>query len=213
MRWDAGRVRIKICGLSRAEDIAYVNEAGPDFCGFIVNVPKSIRNVTPEQVRRLRKELAPEIVPVGVFRDEPIETVVSLLEDGTIAMAQLHGRENETYIRELKARGNFPVIKAFNEETIAQAGKSSADYILLDHAAGGTGETFDWALAAAIDRPFFLAGGIGPDNIAEALEKVHPWAIDLSSKVETDGKKDREKILAAVRAVRNINGSRRRQTT
>lgn len=201
------RTKIKICGLSRMEDIAYVNEAMPDFCGFIINVPKSIRNVTPQQVRRLREGLSPDIIPVGVFRNEPIENVVSLLADGTIAMAQLHGSEDERYIRELKSRGDFTVIKAFNEQAFAQAKASSADYILLDHAAGGTGETFDWALAGSIGRPFFLAGGIGPDNIAEALEKVHPWAIDISSKVETDGKKDREKILAAVRCVRGMHGN------
>lgn len=198
-------VRIKICGLSRSEDIEYVNEAMPDFCGFIINVSKSMRNVAPDQVRRLREKLAPEIIPVGVFRNEPIETVVSLLKDGTIGMAQLHGSEDESYIRRLQEQGEFKIIKAFNEQTFAQAKTSSADYILLDHAAGGTGEPFDWALAGQIGRPFFLAGGLGPDNIGKALKTVHPWAIDLSSKVETDGKKDRGKILAAVGAVRSYN--------
>ncbi len=201
-RADDTKTKIKICGLSRPEDIAYVNEALPDFCGFIIDVPKSIRNTTPGQVRSLRKLLRPEIVPVGVFRNAPVETVAELLRDGTIAAAQLHGSEDEDYIYRLKAMGDYTVIKAFREETLGQARDSSADYILLDHGSGGTGQTFDWSLAERISRPYFLAGGIGPDNIRRAIERLHPWAVDLSSSVETEGKKDREKILAAVRAVR-----------
>lgn len=195
-------VKIKICGLSRPIDIEYINEAKPDYCGFIINVPKSIRNTTPDQVRELRKMLNPGIIPVGVFRDAPMELVEELLRDGTIAIAQLHGHENEEYIRKLKTMSDFTVIKAFNEKTMDQAMVSSADYILLDHAGGGTGETFDWKLLKDIRRPFFLAGGLGSDNIKEALEVVQPWAIDLSSKVETDGVKDREKILEAVKLAR-----------
>lgn len=195
-------VKIKICGLTRPEDIAYVNEARPDYCGFVIGVPKSHRNTTPRQVRELSRRLEPEIIPVGVFRDAPFAMVKGLLEDGTIRAAQLHGHEEESYIRELKACGDFAVIRAFNENTLNEAGKSCADLILLDHAAGGTGSTFDWSLAAEVNRPFFLAGGIGPENLKEALRTVHPWGVDMSSKVETDGKKDRQKILEAVRIVR-----------
>lgn len=199
--------KIKICGLTRMEDISYVNEAKPDYVGFVIGVPKSVRNTTPEQVRALRKNLHPSIVPVGVFRDAPVELVTELLLDGTIGAAQLHGHEDEAYIRELKARtGKYclraVIIKAFNELTLAEAKRSSADLILLDHAAGGTGETFDWKLAGQIQRPFFLAGGIGPDNLKRAIEQVKPWGVDMSSRVETDGKKDREKILQAVETVR-----------
>lgn len=198
-------VKIKICGLCRPEDVAYVNEAKPDFCGFVINVPGRARSLTPEQVRTFVKDLSPDIVPVGVFLDGAFEMVAELLKEGVIRMAQLHGNEDETYIKALKAQSDFPIIKAFREETFAQAVSSSADYVLLDHAHGGTGVSFDWALAAGIDRPFFLAGGIGPDNVVQAIEQVHPWAVDMSSKVETDGKKDREKIMAAVQAVRQWN--------
>ena len=170
------KIRIKICGLSRAEDIAYVNEAMPDYCGFVINVPKSRRNTVPDQVRALVQKLSPAIIPVGVFRDEVIDTVEELLQDGTIRIAQLHGHEDESYIRELKSRGDYTVIRAFNETSFDQAGRSSADYVLLDHAAGGTGETFDWSLARKVKRPFFLAGGIGPENLEEALTCVQPWA-------------------------------------
>ena len=200
------KIRIKICGLSRAEDIAYVNEAMLDYCGFVINVPKSRRNTVPDQVRALVQKLSPAIIPVGVFRDEAIDTVEGLLQDGTIRIAQLHGHEDESYIRELKSRGDYTVIRAFNETSFDQACRSSADYVLLDHAAGGTGETFDWSLARKVSRPFFLAGGIGPENLEAALTCVQPWAVDLSSKVEPDGRKDREKILAAVQAVRRWNG-------
>lgn len=196
------KTKIKICGLSRREDIAYVNEALPDFCGFVINVPKSIRNTTPDQVRTLRQMLRPEILPVGVFRNAPVRLVAELLQEGTIAATQLHGNEDEDYIRQLKEVGDFTVIKAFNEQSLELAMESSADFVLLDHGGGGTGQVFDWALAEKISRPFFLAGGIGPDNIAQALRTLRPWAVDLSSSVETDGKKDRAKILAAVRAVR-----------
>ncbi|MCD8337692.1 MAG: phosphoribosylanthranilate isomerase [Lachnospiraceae bacterium] len=253
-------VKIKLCGLSRPADIDSVNEARPDYCGFIINVPKSIRNTTPDQVRALRKNLSPEIVPVGVFRNEPVETVAELLLDGTIGAAQLHGSEDEAYIRKLRTYGRFLIIKAFrvpvpeeigdirtrlpenpfdsryaaeseigekpcqvkaaSEPTGISAGKklsdwadrvnqSSADLVLLDNGGGGTGKTFEWTLANQIQRPFLLAGGIGPDNITEALDQLHPWGVDMSSSVETDGKKDREKMLAAVARVREWNKNRR----
>lgn len=180
----------------------YVNEARPDFCGFVINVPKSIRSVSADQMRALVKELAPGIIPVGVFRDEPLERVAALLEEGAIRMAQLHGHEDEAYVRELKARGDFTVIRAFNEKTFDQAEDSCADYVLLDNGEGGTGKTFDWTMTKGIRRPFFLAGGIGPANVEQALRQVRPWAVDMSSGLETDGKKDRQKILDAVGAVR-----------
>ncbi|MCD7818716.1 MAG: phosphoribosylanthranilate isomerase [Lachnospiraceae bacterium] len=211
-------VKVKICGLSRPEDIESVNEARPDYCGFIINVPGSIRNTTPEQMRALRKNLSPEIIPVGVFRNAPIETVAELLKDGTISAAQLHGNEDENYIRKLRLCGDFTIIKAFRapkgteEDTASESSQiirwaeqvnhSSANLVLLDHGSGGTGETFEWKLAERIQRPFLLAGGIGPDNIEEALNQLQPWGVDMSSSVETDGKKDREKILAAVAKVR-----------
>ncbi|MCC8045564.1 MAG: phosphoribosylanthranilate isomerase [Clostridiales bacterium] len=212
-------VKIKICGLSRLVDIDYVNEAEPDYCGFIINVPKSIRNTTPDQVRALRKNLSPKIIPVGVFRNAPVETVAELLQDGTIRVAQLHGSEDEDYIHQLRTFGSFPIFKAFRvpslpagsetyEEELScwadAVNQSSADMVLLDNGGGGTGKTFDWELAERIRRPYILAGGIGPDNIAEALKTLRPWCVDMSSSVETDGKKDREKILEAVRILRAV---------
>lgn len=199
------KARIKICGLSRPEDIDYVNEAKPDFCGFVINFPKSIRNTTPDQVRALRSRLSHEIVPVGVFVNQPVDLVAELLRDGTISMAQLHGNEDDDYIRRLKLSGDYPVIKAFTVKTMHTAAKCVADYVLLDQGMG-SGQTFPWELIGKMERPFFLAGGLGSDNLTEALDKVRPWAVDLSSKVETDGVKDRNKIQAAVQAVRRWQG-------
>ena len=201
------RTRIKICGLTRPEDIQAVNEAKPDFAGFIVEFPKSRRNVTVDQLRQLREKLDESILPVGVFVNAPVELPAQLLNEGTIALAQLHGQEDEAYISQLKTMTDQLLIKAFSiktEEDVKSAIRSEADYILLDQGAGGTGETFDWNLVPAIERPWFLAGGLGCDNLETAIKMLHPWAADLSSSVETDGHKDPDKIAKAVQTVRNI---------
>ena len=110
---DSG-TKIKICGLRRREDILAVNEAKPDYCGFIIEFPSSFRSVTADEVRELVKELDPEIRPVGVFVNAPMELVRTLLDDGTLALAQLHGQEDESYIRELKTYTDKLIIKAFS---------------------------------------------------------------------------------------------------
>ena len=186
-------------------NIAYVNEAKPDFAGFIIDVPKSRRNVPREKVRELTALLSPEILPVGVFVNAPMETILSLVTDGTLKAVQLHGQESQSYLEELKKQVAVPLIRAFSirsPEDLTEAEKSPADFVLLDNGAGGTGETFDWSLLSSFDRPFFLAGGLRLENITEAVSRFHPYALDLSSGVETDGYKDKEKIIAAVAAVR-----------
>ena len=201
---DSG-TKIKICGLRRREDILAVNEAKPDYCGFIIEFPSSFRSVTADEVRELVKELDPEIRPVGVFVNAPMELVRTLLDDGTLALAQLHGQEDESYIRELKTYTDKLIIKAFSIKTaedIEKALQSPADYILLDQGGGGTGKTFDWSLIPEIQRPFFLAGGIGASNLGQAIREIHPYAVDLSSSVETDGVKDPEKIRKLMETIR-----------
>ena len=198
------RTKIKICGLKRPEDITYVNEAKPDYCGFIIEFPKSSRNVTGALVRELTAKLNPDIIPVGVFVNAAPERVEELLLDGTIHIAQLHGQEDEAYIRRIQKNTGHQVIKAFSVKTaqdIENAMKRPADYILLDQGSGGTGQTFDWSLIPEIDRPFFLAGGLGVENLETAVRTINPYAVDLSSSVETDGMKDRDKILKAVQLV------------
>ena len=158
------------------------------------------------------QQLAPGIKAVGVFVKEDPETVVHLLEDGVIDVAQLHGGESEAYIRTLRQHTHKPILQAFRVDTPADLEKaqaSSADYILLDSGDGGTGERFDWSLLAGVTRPYFLAGGLDPENVGGAVEKLKPYAVDVSSGIETDGKKDPEKMKNFVRAVRGAVGEER----
>lgn len=196
--------KIKLCGLSRPADIDYVNQAKPDYCGFIVNFPKSRRNVTPEQVRALTARLSGDIIPVGVFVDESVETVAGLLEDGTIAVAQLHGHEDEAYLAALRKLTAKPIWQAFQIRSAAdleRAKSSTANLVLLD-SGQGSGVTLDWSILADFPRPYVLAGGLTAENIPAAVQQVKPYAVDLSSGVETEGYKDYEKMLAAVAAVK-----------
>ena len=198
--------KIKICGLHRTEDIAYVNAAKPDFAGFIINFPKSHRNVSTGDVRELVKGLDPGIHAVGVFVDEDASTVAELLADGTLYAAQLHGHESENEIRWLQKETGRPVIKAFkirSREDIDVALQSPAEYILLDQGYGG-GQCFDWSLVPEIKRPWFLAGGLELSNLREAIETLHPYGVDLSSSVEIDRKKDAELIRQTVELVRKL---------
>ena len=158
-----------------------------------------------EQLKALREELDDSILPVGVFVNAPVELPAQLLNEGTIALAQLHGQEDENYIRQLKTMTDQLLIKAFSIKTaddMENALQSPADYILLDQGSGGTGKTFDWSLIPKIERPFFLAGGIGEENLEQALREIHPFAVDLSSSVETEKWKDPEKIRRVVDIVR-----------
>ena len=197
--------RIKICGLTRPEDVRYVNTAKPDWCGFILNFPSSRRNVTPEQARALRAGLDPDIRPVGVFVDRPAEEVAALLNSGVISVAQLHGREDDAYISVLRTLAPGCVVwRAFqlrSQADLAAADASGADLVLLDNGRG-TGQTFDWSLAGSVHRPFLLAGGLTPESIPRAVAALRPYGLDLSSGVETDGVKDPAKIQAAVAAAR-----------
>lgn len=197
--------RIKICGLRRPEDIAAVNEARPDYCGFIVEYPKSRRSIDRTTLRELVRGLREKIVPVGVFVNAQKELVAELLEEGTIQIAQLHGQESQEYIQELKVLTEKPLIQAFSiksKEDVERARESVADYILLDQGSGGTGKVFDWSLVDEVGRPYFLAGGLDVENLREAIGLLHPWAVDLSSSLEIDGMKNAGRICQAVEIVR-----------
>lgn len=210
--------KIKICGLRRPEDIEAVNVLRPDYCGFIIDFPKSFRSLSRDQIRSLTMGLDPEIPAVGVFVNEPVELVAELLNDGIIAIGQLHGQEDEVYISKLRRLTDKPLIKAFSikaKEDVEQALECSADYILLDQGAGGSGQVFDWNLVPRIERPWFLAGGLGIENLPQALDQLQPWAVDLSSSLETapsEGRyKDFEKMRRAIELVR-MNGMTEKQS-
>ena len=195
--------KIKLCGLKRPCDIEYANKLLPEYIGFVF-AGNSKRYVTPEKAEVLRKQLNKEITPVGVFADEKTEVIAELLNRHIIEAVQLHGNENENYINTLKHLTNCTIIKAFSiksKEDIISANLSSADYVLLD-SGGGSGETFDWALIQKIKRPYFLAGGLTCENVKTAISELHPFAVDASSSLETDGFKDKEKMTAFVNAVR-----------
>ena len=195
--------KIKLCGLSRQCDIEWANELKPDYIGFIF-WSKSKRNVSPEKAKELKALLSPDIKAVGVFVDEPIGNIAKLLSDNIIDLAQLHGSEDEEYITRLKVLTDKPVIKAFrikSENDITSAKNSKADFILFDSGAG-TGRSFNWNLLENIDRPYFLAGGLYPENVEIAIDTLSPFAVDVSSGIETDNFKDKNKMTAFVNAVR-----------
>lgn len=195
--------KIKLCGLSRPRDIRAANELKPEFVGFVF-APNSRRYVTPRQAESLKRLLSPQIQAVGVFVNEPVKQIARLLNRGVIDLAQLHGGENEDDIRQLRALTDKPIIQAFritSAQDIQLAEHSTADYILLDSGAG-TGKAFDWILLQTLGRPYFLAGGLGLDNVERAVEQLKPYAVDVSSGIETDGVKDPAKMAAFVAAVR-----------
>ena len=197
-------MKIKLCGLTRPCDIETVNELQPDYIGFVF-AKKSRRYVSPEKAEELKAMLAPGIQAVGVFVNEEPEQIVSLLEAGTIDVAQLHGQEGEREIRRLRELTDHPLIQAFRidtEQDVERANASTADYVLLDSGAGGTGTVFDWDLLQAIRRPYFQAGGLDTENLGTVKAKLNPYGIDVSSGIETDGYKDKEKMTAFVAAAR-----------
>ena len=194
---------IKLCGLSLPSEIGTVNRLKPDYIGFVF-AKKSRRYITEEKAAELKRLLTPEIKAVGVFINEDMKTVARLLKEGVIDIAQLHGTEDAAYVKRLREITGKAVIQAFcigGRQDAALAESSVADYVILDSGAG-SGRAFAWELAQNIKRPYFLAGGLTPENVEEAIERLHPYAVDVSSGIETDGVKDQRKMAAFVAAVR-----------
>jgi phosphoribosylanthranilate isomerase len=201
--------KIKICGLSRSVDITEVNEVLPDYIGFVF--AKSRRQVCEVTAKELKAKLNSGIQAVGVFVNEDPELIIRLCSLGIIDIIQLHGDEEYDYIGKLKARVSNPIIKAVRvrrSEDIRRANEYDCDYLLLDayNAAqyGGSGEAFDWSLITKVNKPFFLAGGIDKNNVLQAITQTFPYAIDVSSGVETSGFKDKDKINDIVTIVRSV---------
>ena len=204
--------KIKICGLRREADVGYANECMPDYVGFVF--AKSARQVTRRQASRLKELLDPGIGAVGVFVNEPVSQVAKLLNEEIIDLAQLHGDETEEYIQRLRGAMNrgelMKAVRVRDAEDIRRGEKLSVEYLLLDafsqKAYGGTGNTFDWEMAKGIKKPFFLAGGISTQNVGEAIMRLAPFGVDVSSFVETDGYKDPEKMARFVELARSCRG-------
>ena len=198
---------IKFCGLTRFCDIDFANELKPEFIGFVF-AHKSKRYITPEHAAELRARLSPEIKSVGVFVDENINVIAEIASRNIIDAIQLHGSENEDYIRQIRALTGKTIIKAFvinSPDTLNQASQSNADYILLDNGMG-TGETFDWDIIQGFTRDYFLAGGLNPENVGEAVRMLSPFAVDTSSGIETNGFKDKTKMAEFIERTRNMKG-------
>lgn len=203
--------KVKICGLKTLADVEAVNRYLPEYVGFVFADTR--RFVTDEQAFLMKKALDKKIKSVGVFVDEPLAHVVSLCENEIIDAAQLHGAESEAYIRELKQKTDICVIKATRVQTPWQVLKTmsdEADYMLFDTykkgEPGGTGERFSLEILEQclpdMQKPFFVAGGLDCDNVLEVIGRTKCFAVDVSSGVETDGKKEEQKIKQFIETVR-----------
>lgn len=200
--------KIKICGLTRECDMEYINEAAPDYIGFVF--AKSRRQITGGQARILRQQTAEGIQAVGVFADAEFEIVERLVQCGTIDIVQLHGAESPFYAEKIKKRTGAAVMKAIcmRENSIpAYALKdyesAGVDYFLFD-GGSGNGIAFDWSRIPRTSCPYFLAGGLHVGNVEAAIRETEAYALDMSSGVETNGVKDRDKILEVIRRIRNV---------
>ncbi len=201
-------VKLKICGVTRLQDIQLINKYKPDFVGFVFS--DSTRKITESESKILKENLDPQIKTVGVFVDHEIDEIISLFRQNIIDIAQLHGSESQEYIDILKDRTNnqLKIIKAIEIKVEEDLNKLDydCDFILLD-SGKGSGKTFPWQLFnRKIKRNFFLAGGINKDNINDAIEKFHPYAVDISSGVEKDGFKDEGLIKEVMERLNLIKG-------
>lgn len=202
----SGNTKIKLCGLKSENDIELVNRLKPDYVGFVM-WDKSHRNVSYEKLKKLKGMLNHDIKAVGVFVDEDVNFIAGLANEGLLDILQLHGSEDEEYIIKLRSllTGKAQIIKAFKAEddNLTKAYNSSADFILFDPGKGD-GMTFAWDILKNFERPYFLAGGLNSDNVREAIDVLKPYAVDVSSGIETDKVKDPLKAESFVNAVRGM---------
>lgn len=225
--------KIKICGLSRLEDIQMANELRPDYIGFVFAPSK--RQVTVPHASLLKSRLSPGISAVGVFVNQPAAMIAGLAKAGIIDMIQLHGDEGPKFIQSLKEQTGLPVIRAIrvrSQQDIHMADQLPCDYLLLDTYSkgqyGGSGQTFNWEMIPQNDHtptsshaesmicageqkglcshpshPYFLAGGLNADNIRQAM-KTGAYCLDLSSGAETNGYKDYNKMQQVIHMVHDL---------
>ena len=201
--------KIKICGLTRKEDIESINRWRPDYIGFVFCASR--RQVTPEQAGFLKAGLDDRIKAAGIFVNEPVISIIELCNTGVIDVVQLHGDEDEAYIKTLKDQIECPVIKAVRMQSagqVLQAEKLSCEFLLLDTYQkgqyGGSGKMFDYAMIPILQKRFFIAGGLNSSNIAQAIRACNPYGVDISSGVETNGIKDEGKIKEIIQTVRSL---------
>jgi phosphoribosylanthranilate isomerase len=194
-------VFVKICGITSEEDALLAVAMGADAVGFVF--APSTRQIAAGKARDIARRLPPEVLTVGVFRDESAQRVVDVVNGAGLRAAQLHGHETVELTRSVRSRVPF-VIKAFaaGDPTLERADEFGADAVLVDAPTPGSGDMFDWSLAedAPHDQRLILAGGLTPENVAEAIAKVRPWGVDVSTGVESSaGRKDAKKVRDFIR--------------
>ncbi|MBO6178017.1 MAG: phosphoribosylanthranilate isomerase [Selenomonadaceae bacterium] len=195
--------KVKFCGLSRIEDIIAANDLEPDYIGFVF-AKGSNRQVSFDAACRLKTALSKNIKSVGVFVNEEVKKTANIANDNVIDIIQLHGDEDGEYIKTLRSLTNKPIIQAVilkEDLSVKKANDSPADFVLLD-AGRGEGRTFDWELAKKITRSYFLAGGLNEKNVAEAITKLNPYAVDVSGGIETNNKKDIIKMKRFIQTIK-----------
>jgi phosphoribosylanthranilate isomerase len=199
---------VKVCGTTSEEDALLAVAMGADAIGFIF--APSPRQVAPQLVRDIVKRLPPEVVTVGVFRDQAPERVIEIVQSTGLRVAQLHGHESPEQARQIKER--VPVLfKVFaaGDPAVRQARSFGAAVIMVDSPGGGSGQVFDWSLAEDVPGGLrlMLAGGLGPDNVADAIHTVHPWGVDACSGLEAEpGRKDPRKLRMFIANAKEAGG-------
>lgn len=200
--------KIKLCGIKSEDDIKVINEVLPDYIGFVF-AGKSKRYISFDTAKILKSKLDNRVKAVGVFVNEDTENIAYLVKNKIIDIVQLHGNEDKRYINTLKTKINVPIIYAYQikSKTDIKSINKNTDFILLD-AGAGCGKAFDETLLEGFDNEYFLAGGLSIDNIKEKIMKLHPFGVDVSSGIETGGKKDAAKIRKFVSLVREVDNDR-----
>ena len=204
--------KVKICGITHEVEIGIMNELSPDFVGFVF-ATKSRHFIAPEHAGMLRAKLRRGIKTVGVFSNASLRNVALTMETAGLDIIQLHGDETVEYIAALREYTRCPIMKVIKVASPIDAEKamySTADYVMLDGGSAGSGKSFDWSMLGNIRRNFLLSGGLTPENIHDALQITpKPFALNVSSGVESNKIKDYRKVMKFILAVRDANQGRR----
>ena len=191
--------KVKICGLSTAIAVETACQAGADYIGFVF--AESRRRVSLEQAQKLATSVSPVVRKVGVFVSPSLAELQEAISVANLDLVQIHGDFNEELLTEI----GRPVIRAYQVKGALKGVSQQADYLLFDSPLAGSGQTFDWQVfdKGQIHQPFFIAGGLNVENVREAIQHFAPYAVDVSSGVETDGQKDLEKIKEFIERVKD----------
>lgn len=191
--------KVKICGLSTISAVETACQAGADYIGFVF--AKSRRRVSLEQAQKLAALVPPAVRKVGVFVSPSLAELQEAISVANLDLVQIHGDFNEDLLTEI----GRPVIRAYQVKGALKDVSQQADYLLFDAPLAGSGQTFDWQTfdRSQINQPFFIAGGLNAGNVQEAIQYFAPYAVDVSSGVETDGQKDLAKIKEFIERVKD----------